>query len=78
MSLFIDTSFLYAMEDASDLHHEESREIWKKTLKNPPRVILISFIFDETLTLLQAKLGHKRPRTLETAFFIAQSWNLST
>jgi predicted nucleic acid-binding protein len=60
MSLFIDTSFLYAMEDVSDLHHKESLEVWEKTLKNPPRIVSTSFIFDETVTLLQAKLGHAK------------------
>ena len=60
MSLFLDTSFLYALEDVSDLHHDESREIWKKTLKNPPRLVLTSYIFDETVTLLQSKLGHAK------------------
>ena len=60
MSLFIDTSFLYALEDASDLHHKESLEVWERTLKNPPRIVSTSFIFDETATLLQAKLGHAK------------------
>ena len=60
MSLFLDTSFLYALEDASDQHHEESREVWKKTLKNPPRLVLTSYIFDEIVTLLQSKLGHAK------------------
>jgi predicted nucleic acid-binding protein len=60
MSLFIDTSFLYAMEDVSDMHHRESLVAWERTLNNPPRIVSTSFIFDETVTLLQAKLGHAK------------------
>jgi predicted nucleic acid-binding protein len=60
MIFFLDTSFLYALEDASDLHHEDSLVIWKTILKNHPRFILTSYIFDETATLLQSKLGYDK------------------
>ncbi|MGH7738771.1 MAG: type II toxin-antitoxin system VapC family toxin [bacterium] len=60
MSLFLDTSFLYALEDSSDQHHQEAIGLWQKILKNPPQLILTSYIFDEITTLLQSKLGHAK------------------
>ena len=58
--VFVDTSFLYALEDASDENHAVALEIWKKTFKHSPRLILTSYVFDETVTLLQSKLGHAK------------------
>jgi predicted nucleic acid-binding protein len=69
MSFFIDTSFLYALEDASDLHHEEAWEAWQKLLKNPQSLILTSYIFDEIVTLLQSKLGHAKASEVGNRLF---------
>jgi predicted nucleic acid-binding protein len=71
-SVFVDTPFLYALEDLSDQNHGYAKKIWKKALKNPPRLVLTSYIFDETVTLLQATLNHAKAfevgnRLLESA-----------
>jgi uncharacterized protein len=71
-SVFVDTSFLYALEDLSDQNHRNAKAIWKKALKSPPRFVMTSYIFDETVTLLQVKLNHVKAtevgnRLLESA-----------
>jgi len=60
MSLFLDTSFLYALEDTSDRNHGRAQALWKRTLKGTSRLVLTSYVFDEIVTLLQAKLGHEK------------------
>lgn len=71
-AVFVDTSFLYALEDLSDQNHEEASIIWKRTLKSSPRLVVTSYIFDEIVTLLQVKLSHAKAadmgdRLLESA-----------
>jgi predicted nucleic acid-binding protein len=55
--LFVDTSAFYALEDASDHHHEEARAIQAWCLVSRPRLLTTHDVLDESVTLLGARLG---------------------
>lgn len=56
-TLFLDTSFIIALEDADDQNHDKAILYWKKFKKEPHRLITTTYIFDETITLLKRRLG---------------------
>src|SRR3990172_188470 len=57
MSVFIDTSALYAVMDANDVNHERALTSWEDILgKNEP-LVSHNYVLVETLALLQYRLG---------------------
>lgn len=56
-SLFLDTSFIIALEDADDQNHDKAMLYWRKFKKKPCKLVTTSYIFDETVTLLKRRLG---------------------
>ena len=60
-SVFVDTGAWFAYINASDPDHERIRDF----LDNyPGRLVTSTYIFDETVTLTQARLGHRRAVTV--------------
>lgn len=58
--IFIDTSAFLALEDEADQHHEEALRFRDKVLfKGDYEMITTSYILDESLTLIRARLGIK-------------------
>lgn len=58
--IFIDTSAFLSLEDESDQHHEEALRFRAKVLsKGNYEMTTTSYILDETLTLIRARLGIK-------------------
>ena len=61
---FVDTGAWFAYVNAADPDHHRVRAI----LDRPPgRLITSSYVFDETVTLTQARLGHRRAVTVGRA-----------
>ena len=55
--LFVDTSAWLAYVNAADADHRRVRAI----LDDPPgRLVTSTYVFDENVTLTQARLGHRR------------------
>lgn len=55
--MFVDTSAWFAYVNAGDPEHRRVR----KVLDDPPgRLVTSSYVFDESVTLTQARLGHRR------------------
>jgi predicted nucleic acid-binding protein len=57
---FLDTSFLIALEIQNDSNHEVAKIIWKQVLTDNPYFYMTSFIFDETVTFLNARGFHSK------------------
>lgn len=57
-SIFIDTSFIIALEDADAPEHEKALNCWEKI--KPCKIITTSYIFDETVTFIKRRLGYKK------------------
>jgi predicted nucleic acid-binding protein len=55
--VFLDTSFIIALEDADDQNHDRAITFWKGFRKHPRKVITTTYIFDETVTFLKNRMG---------------------
>ena len=55
--VFVDTSAWFAYVNAADPDHRRMREVLDEA---PPRLVTSTYVFDETVTLTQARLGHRR------------------
>lgn len=59
--VFVDTGAWFAYANAADPDHRRVRAV----LDDPPgRLVTSNYIFDETVTLTQARLGHRRAVTV--------------
>lgn len=56
-TLFLDTSFIIALEDADDQNHDKATHYWEQFKKEPHKLITTTYVFDETITLLKRRLG---------------------
>lgn len=57
MSVWIDTSALYAILDADDLNHASAKETWSKLLHTQEELISSNYTLVETCALVQRRLG---------------------
>jgi predicted nucleic acid-binding protein len=62
---FVDTGAWFAYVNAADPDHQRVRQV----LDRPPgRLVTSSYVFDETVTLTQARLGHRRAVAIGRVF----------
>lgn len=59
-SLFLDTSYLIAVENADDQHHKAASAHWARLLKSPRRVVTSSYVLVEVVTLLNNRRSHSK------------------
>ena len=55
--VFVDTGAWFAYINASDPDHQSVRQFLDKY---PGRLVTSTYVFDETVTLTQARLGHRK------------------
>ena len=53
--VFIDTSYLLALELANDQHHNAALEHWKQVKKSPLQLVTTSYVFDEVVTFFNCR-----------------------
>jgi predicted nucleic acid-binding protein len=63
VSVFVDTSALYAVLDRDDAHHAPAAAIWTKLLADEVRLVTSSYVVVESCALIQSRLGMKALRT---------------
>ncbi len=64
MTVFVDTSALYAVLDRDDENHSHAVRQWQRILKDEIAMITSNYVIVETCALLQARLGLDAVRTL--------------
>ena len=57
MSVFVDTSALYAILDADDLNHEKAKYAWIDLCRRREHLVCTNYILVETFALVQRRLG---------------------
>jgi len=65
MSIFLDTSALYAVLDADDEHHESAKRAWTDLIEREERLVCSNYVLVETFALVQHRLGMEAVRTLQ-------------
>ena len=58
--LFLDTSFIVALEDADDQNHFHAISYWKKFKKHPAMLVTTDYVFDETVTFMKKRINYKK------------------
>jgi predicted nucleic acid-binding protein len=64
MSVFVDTSALYAILDAADHNHSPARATWADLLRGDAHFLCTNYVLLETFALVQNRLGMTAVRTL--------------
>lgn len=64
MTVFVDTSGLYATLDRDDTFHQQASERWHRLLSTREPLVLTNYILVETAALVQRRLGMEALRTL--------------
>lgn len=67
MSLFVDTSALYALLVGSDPGHALARDAFDKALRDGTKLLTTSYVLVETTALLQHRVGLAAVRDLDRA-----------
>ncbi len=67
MTVFVDSSALYAVLDADDLSHPAAARVWLRLLEQRAPLLTTSYHLVETFALVQRRLGLPAVRSLETA-----------
>ena len=57
MSIFVDTSALFAILDADDLNHTSAKETWARLLDADETLVTTNYVLVETHALVQRRLG---------------------
>ncbi len=66
MRIFVDTSGLLAVLDASDRWHPATRQTWDELLTTGAELVTTSYVLVELYALAQRRLGMEAVRTLYT------------
>lgn len=67
MTIFVDTSALYALLDRDDQMHRRAAETWERLLRDGSVVITTNYVVVETSALVQRRLGGDAVQALHTA-----------
>ncbi|MBM4431479.1 MAG: PIN domain-containing protein [Chloroflexi bacterium] len=65
MSIYVDTSALYAVLDADDRNHPAAREAWAGLLQSGESLLCSNYVLVECFALVQHRLGLAAVRALQ-------------
>ncbi|MGI6662765.1 MAG: type II toxin-antitoxin system VapC family toxin [Bacillota bacterium] len=64
MTVYVDTSAIYAVMDADDSQHEVAKSTWANLLESGDGLVCNSYVLLETYALVQHRLGIEAVRVL--------------
>ena len=65
MSVFLDTSALFAVLDADDRYHAGADKVWRELIAGTEDLVSSNYVLVETFALIQRRLGMEAVRSLE-------------
>lgn len=57
MTVYVDTSALYAVLDRDDRNHEAARRLWHEIIDQNDAMVTTNYVIVETMALVQRRLG---------------------
>ena len=58
--VFIDTSYLLALELANDQNHQAAKKHWQQVVASLPTLVTTSYVFDEVVTYFNSRNYHAK------------------
>lgn len=58
--VFLDTGYVIALEMSDDQHHEEAQAHWHEFIRQQPRLVTTSYVFDEIVTFFNSRSQHAK------------------
>ena len=65
MTVFVDTSALFAVLDADDHYHAGAREMWEQLVVSSEDMVCTNYVLIESFALIQRRLGMEAVRAIE-------------
>src|ERR1043166_2143461 len=75
-SLFLDTSYLIAVQNADDQYHKTASKHWRDLLKSSPRLVTSSYVLVEVVTLLNNRSLHSKTVELGNNLLSSRLFNV--
>jgi predicted nucleic acid-binding protein len=60
MAVFLDTSYLLALELANDQNHARAQAHWRSVVQRLPALVTTTYVFDETVTFFNSRGHHAK------------------
>ena len=74
--LFLDTSYLIAVESTDDQYHKAASAHWRSLLKSPRRLVTSSYVLVEVVTLLNNRRRHSKAVELGNNLLSSRLFNV--
>ena len=74
--LFLDTSYLIAVESTDDQYHKSASGHWRSLLKSPRRLVTSSYVLVEVVTLLNNRRSHSKAVELGNNLLSSRLFNV--
>ena len=68
MTIFVDTSAIYALMDADDRNHLRAAAAWAEWLQQPIQFVTTNYVLLESFALIQHRLGIQAAREVRAKF----------
>lgn len=75
-SLFLDPSYLIAVENADDQYHKAASAHWASLLKSPCHLVTSSYVLVEVVTLLNNRGSHSKAVALGNNMLSSRLFNV--
>jgi predicted nucleic acid-binding protein len=74
--VFLDTSYLLALELAKDQNHPAANQHWQTIIQSPPSFVTTSYVFDEVVTYFNSRGHHAKAIQVGNNLLISTSVEL--
>lgn len=74
--VFLDTSYLLALELSRDQNHPAAKQHWQKTIQSPPSFVTTSYVFDEVVTYFNSRGHHAKAVQFGNSLVVSASVEL--
>ncbi len=75
-SIFVDTSYILALELANDQNHSAAAQHWHQIVQALPPLITTSYVFDEIVTFFNSRGHHNKAVTVGNSLLLSPSIQL--